>query len=135
MNHYRSRVVDIAVSQIGVKGGQAYSDSVLWCGAFVCWVLERAGLYTCIPTESKPGKVLCGCLEEVPRGEPGDIVRWGSNSHCAIIVEENQIVHGGMNGDPVRLSGVSGRAPMTVYSIQSLIDLVEVRGAETGEVG
>ncbi len=128
MNHYRARIIEIAHSQVGKRG--PYCDhGILWCGAFVCWVMREAGLPVVI-WEDRPGERLCAWLNWANQPKAGDILR-SNNAHCGIIVPDGIVCGGAGGADKVKLRAMwSGKA----YDIDELIRVTEMRGAETGEV-
>lgn len=128
MNHYRSRIIEIACSQVGKRG--PYCDhGILWCGAFVCWVLREAGLAVGTARET-PGYVLCSALTLTDKPEDGDILRHSLTGHCGIIVPDGTIC-GGMSDDWVMDRGLwLGKA----YSVDDLIRAAEMSGGMTGDI-
>lgn len=125
--NYRARTIEIAYGEIGKHGHYALRRP-LWCGVFVCWVLNQAGLMVRAVGDN-PGERLCSLLDETDEALPGDIIRH-ANNHCGIVVPDG-IVAGGMLGHCVTLDRMWGG---TTYSIDELIRVAEMSGAETGEV-
>lgn len=102
-----SPVVDVAKAQVGIMTGKTYwiwyyktrfidTDRTPWCGAFVAWVYNAAGMYDRITVAKKFGPL--GYVPVYSRyadkyrkwvnrytAKGGDIVVFGSNMHVGLV--------------------------------------------------
>ena len=100
-------VVAVAKSQVGIKTGKKYwkwyfktkfknSNSTPWCGAFVAWCYNSAGLYSMIsgirsygnlgyvPSYSKYANSKAKWVNKAA-AQPGDIIVFGKNRHVGLV--------------------------------------------------
>lgn len=102
-----SPVIDIAKAQVGIMTGKTYwvwyyktrfrdTDRTPWCGAFVAWCYNAAGLYDKISVAKKFGPL--GYVPSYSRyankygkwinkseAKGGDIIIFGSNMHVGLV--------------------------------------------------
>ena len=102
-----SPVVDIAKAQVGIMTGKTYwvwyyktrfidTDRTPWCGAFVAWVYNKAGLYKKISVAKKYGPL--GYVPSYSRfaekkkkwvnkkdAKGGDVIVFGRNMHVGLV--------------------------------------------------
>ena len=138
-------VVKIARKQVGIMTGKTYwvwyyrtifrdTDRTPWCGAFVAWVYNKAGLYKKISVARS-----CGSLGYVPsysryadrynkwvkkkNARPGDIIVFGRNRHVGLVegVYGKYIVTIEGNAGPTAVIGC-GKPGAVVRKIYKLSD-------------
>ena len=138
-------VVKIARKQVGIMTGKTYwvwyyrtifrdTDRTPWCGAFVAWVYNKAGLYKKISVARN-----CGSLGYVPsysryadrynkwvkkkNARPGDIIVFGRNRHVGLVegVYGKYIVTIEGNAGPTAVIGC-GKPGAVVRKIYKLSD-------------
>ena len=103
-----SPVVDVAKAHVGIMTGKTYwvwyyktkfidTDRTPWCGAFVAWCYNKAGLYDKIsiakkygplgyvPTYSSYANKYGKWLRNKKKAKGGDIIIFGWNMHVALI--------------------------------------------------
>ncbi len=138
-----NEVVNIAKKQVGIMTGKTYwvwyyktrfrdTDRTPWCGAFVAWCYNEAGLYKKISVAKKYGPL--GYVPSYSRyadkykkwvnkkdARPGDIIVFGSNMHVGLVegVYGNYIVTIEGNAGPTAAIGC-GKPGAVVRKIYKL---------------
>lgn len=136
-------VVAVARKQVGIMTGKTYwvwyyktrfrdTDRTPWCGAFVAWVYNRAGLYRKISVAKRYGPL--GYVPSYSRyadryhkwvkkknARPGDIIVFGRNRHVGLVEGKygNYIVTIEGNAGPTAIIGC-GKAGAVVRKIYKL---------------
>ena len=137
-------VVEVAKKQVGIMTGKTYwvwyfktkfrnTDATPWCGAFVAWCYNKAGLYSKIS-----GIKSFGNLGYVPsyskyantnkkwispeNAKPGDIIIFGSNRHVGLVegISDGCIITiEGNSGPTALIRGKAGAVTRKAYTIRS----------------
>ena len=140
-----SEVIAVAKAQVGIMTGKKYwkwyyktrfidTDRTPWCGAFVAWVYNAAGLYKKISVAKKYGPL--GYVPSYSRyankydkwisrrdAKGGDIIVFGRNRHVGLVegVYDNYIVTIEGNAGPTAAIGCKkpGAVVRNVYRMDS----------------
>ncbi|MBR0307569.1 MAG: CHAP domain-containing protein [Mogibacterium sp.] len=140
-----NKVIRIAREQVGILTGKTYwvwyfktkfidTDRTPWCGAFVAWVYNKAGLYDkvlvatkfgnlgYVPTYSKYANKY-GKWVKTKKAKAGDIIVFGSNQHVGLVegVADGCIVTIEGNAGPTAIIGCgkAGAVVRKVYDLKS----------------
>ena len=124
-----NKVIKIAKKQVGIMTGKTYwvwyyktrfqdTDRTPWCGAFVAWCYNKAGLYDKISVANRFGSL--GYVPSYSRfadsyrkwinrskARPGDIIVLGRSSHIGLVegVYDNYIITIEGNAGPTAVIG------------------------------
>ncbi len=140
-----SPVVEVAKAQVGIMTGKKYwvwyyktkfrdTDRTPWCGAFVAWVYNKAGLYKKISVAKKFGPL--GYVPSYSRyakkykkwvknseARGGDIIVFGANRHVGLVegVTDGYIITIEGNAGPTAAIGCKkpGAVVRNAYKINS----------------
>ncbi|MBQ3371080.1 MAG: CHAP domain-containing protein [Mogibacterium sp.] len=138
-------VIKVARKQVGIMTGKTYwvwyyktrfrdTDRTPWCGAFVAWVYNKAGLYKKISVAKRYGPL--GYVPSYSRfadkykkwinkrnARPGDIIVFGRNMHVGLVegVYGNYIVTIEGNAGPTAVIGCGkpGAVVRKIYKLNS----------------
>ncbi|MBR3200487.1 MAG: CHAP domain-containing protein [Mogibacterium sp.] len=140
-----SPVIDVAKAHVGIMTGKTYwvwyyktrfrdTDRTPWCGAFVAWVYNAAGLYDKITVARKYGPL--GYVPSYSRyankynkwvskssAKGGDIIIFGRNMHVGLVegITEDYIITIEGNAGPTAAIGCGkpGAVVRNVYKISN----------------
>lgn len=140
-----SPVIDVAKAQVGIMTGKTYwvwyyktkfrdTDRTPWCGAFVAWVYNKAGLYKKITVAKKFGPL--GYVPSYSRyankynkwvkkseARGGDIIVFGANRHVGLVegITDGYIITIEGNAGPTAAIGCKkpGAVVRNAYKINS----------------
>ena len=138
-------VVEVAKKQVGIKTGRKYwvwyfgtkfrnTDATPWCGAFVAWCYNKAGLYSKISGVRRFGNL--GYVPSYSRyannknkwvspqkAKPGDIIIFGRNRHVGLVegISEDCIITIEGNSGPTAIIGCgkAGAVTRKAYRIKN----------------
>jgi len=135
---FRSRVCEIARSELGIQDPQKYirdaapmyaglpPNAKAWCGIFALWCYRQAGLTSKIWVDGKGFAE--GYLPKVQLPEPGDLAYYTKGQHSAIVERfaDGYVYTIDGNAKTAPLEGVeTRRRPLTeaaaYYSIRNLM--------------
>lgn len=130
-------VVEIAKNQVGIMTGKTYwiwyfktkfrnTDATPWCGAFVAWCYNKAGLYSKVSGIRNYGNL--GYVPSYSRyankknkwvspkkAKPGDIIVFGRNRHVGIVegISDGYIITIEGNSGPTAVIGCGKAGAVT----------------------
>lgn len=145
-----SPVVDVAKAQVGIMTGQTYwvwyyrtrfrdTDRTPWCGAFVAWCYNAAGLYDKVTVARQFGPL--GYVPSYSRyadkygkwvnrsdAKGGDIIVFGRNRHVGLVegISGNYIITIEGNAGPT--AAIGSKKPGAVIRNAYRIDSTRIKG-------